>query len=267
MKKINLIVSAFLMSVSVTANANIIVPEIDGQAWIELSSEDQTAYFLNPGYGGQLFDAEYLLYNYDKNTNILNIALQTGFNINTNTINYGSKDYWGGDLALSFDGATEGDSSTFEYAIDFGEVTKGYDGQATGNNKDTDSKDQLGLYKDVTWEADSIIHFTDSNPFAMASGITPSGISFSQVGNSSGNNAGDISYYRSFSLDLGSIDVTELSASWTMSCGNDGIYGTAEIPPTSVPEPSSIALFSTGLIGLLGGLFVRRKRKPTTISD
>ena len=69
------------------------------------------------------------------------------------------------------------------------------------------------------------------------------------------------SYFQIASFDIGSLNIPQLDAHWTMSCGNDAIDGFAELKPTSVPEPSAWLLMSTGLIGLLGGVAARWKRK------
>jgi len=61
--------------------------------------------------------AEYL---YKKQGNSLAIALQTGFDVETGKQRHGRRDYYAGDLALSFDG----DSSSYEYAFDFGNTPR-----------------------------------------------------------------------------------------------------------------------------------------------
>lgn len=160
MKNSYLIASAFFLSASVTVNAGIIAPLNDG-AWSVLVEEDQNSSYLNPGCGGQLFDAEYLLYKFDEST---------------------------GDL--SFDG---------------------YEGIHQTNGTDYHS-------------------YAYSTTFNLAS----LGVSY---------------------------DITQLDAHWTMSCGNDVIEGSGEIPPVSVPEPSSWMLMSTGLLALFGGLIARRRRE------
>jgi hypothetical protein len=89
---------------------------------------------IDPGSGGQKFDTEYLFYKYDSTTNQMSIGLQTGFDVIDGKTEYGGGDYYAGDLALSFatghvnDGVTISDtsenSSTYEYAVDFGLWTK-----------------------------------------------------------------------------------------------------------------------------------------------
>lgn len=261
MNKINLITSALLMSVSVTANAGIIT-EI-GSGWEVLASEDQSTYKLTPGFGGQYFDAEYLLYKYNETSKELTVALQTGFDVtNDNHIIYNKESYWGGDIFLSFDG----DDTKFEYALDFGFAT----GTWSERNKSLATSGSIsavdsGLYDVTSYNNDT---YYNSDPFAMQSGTLigdSSSVDFNEYQgfNADGYDGNNISYVKTATFNLGllaTLDISKLDAHWTMSCGNDGITGHGEIPPTSVPEPSSIALLSTGLIGLLGGLFVRRKR-------
>jgi hypothetical protein len=273
MNKINLIASAILMSASVTANAGIIDSSVIGTGWSVMGSDDGVGNggFLDPGYGGQYFDAEYLLYKYDQSTNYISILLQTGFDIRgPRQITYGSEQYWAGDLALSFDGVTLGDSNTYEYAIDLGHAAGTWGTRGTGEEPIAGMT--AGLYSNVTWNNEVVDpQHLSSVPYNMDTGSAVSGATVDFAEGASGysttggygSGSNSTSYYMTMGFDLddlGLINISQLDAHWTMSCGNDAINGHIEIPPTSVPEPSSIALFSTGLIGLLGGLFVRRKR-------
>ena len=88
-----------------TANADPITTVFDS-SWTQIASEDYVgpSGYVNPGYGGQDFDAEYLYYKLAGTT--LSIGLQSGFNLVTGSVYYSGKTYYAGDLALSIDGNT-----------------------------------------------------------------------------------------------------------------------------------------------------------------
>ncbi len=74
--------------------------------------------------------------------------------------------YFASDLTLSFDGLPG-----YEYAVDFGLLTKDYNGNDlvstdTGND---DVLDDAGLYRMTEWDND-ILFPVESSPFAMAEG-------------------------------------------------------------------------------------------------
>lgn len=266
------ILPAVLLAASTQISASIIVPG----SWSVMGQEDQTSYNLGPGVGGQYFDAEYLLYNFNESTNVLSLALQTGFDILDNHQQFSTRNfntasgahYWGGDLALSFDGSTSGALNGYEYAIDFGMATGNYNDRSSGNA--SLGTDNAGLYQVNNW--DNNIAFPASSPFAMASGvekIASANISWGQgfatnsgFGTTRNGVTNEVSYYRTMSFDLDDIaglnvnDISQIDAHWTMSCGNDEIVGHAD-----VPEPAVIWLMISGMLGLMGSAAVRRKAK------
>ncbi|WP_286817217.1 PEP-CTERM sorting domain-containing protein [Desulfobacter sp. UBA2225] len=227
-----------------TANAASLFPAADG--WTQIANDDGS---ISPGVGGQTFDAEYLAYKLVGNT--LFVGLQAGFDLVDGHVKYtDNKDYYAGDLALSFDG----NASTYEYAFDFGLFTKDYyNGELVEADNNADGKDDFGLYSVTEWNDD--IAFTTSNPFAMDGGTMVSGANGTTAAGQDGT-----SYWRTVSFDLTSLGLTgifTLDAHWTMSCGNDAINGSADVP---VPEPATMLLFGTGLMGL-AGLQRRRMNK------
>lgn len=203
---------------------------------------------IGPGGGGQPFDAEGLYFKQSGNS--VSIGLQAGFNLITGYV-YSSvnpKHYYAGDLALSFDGNT----STYEYAVDYGLLTKDYQLDLVDADPGVgDGIDNAGFYSVSTWNNDVYAgHAAQAAPFAMTAGSLVNSLTSNMSG--SGVVGGQTSYWRTVTFDvssLGLIGATTLNAHWTMSCGNDVIKGTTIFTPP-VPEPSSFVLMMLSLMGL-----------------
>jgi len=234
MKKTALMSSAVILGLAVnSANAGLMTVFDTGvySGWDNItqgSSEDKTGSFnyVGPGVGGQAFDAEYILYNLDGS--MLQVAVQTGFDILSDSYTHtDGRDYYAGDLALSFDG----DSSTYEFAIDFGFQTYGYYGTDLDDNTE-------GLYSVTSWSDEVYSGHSEATPFAMKEGTLQDAVAFSLLGSGSESVDGEMSYYRAYEFDLsalGLIDGAQLDAHWTMSCGNDEVNGQVDIPPVPLP--------------------------------
>ncbi|MBB3167197.1 PEP-CTERM sorting domain-containing protein [Simiduia aestuariiviva] len=238
-----------LASLPMTASASLLsVWDSDWQQMTPTSGNGDGP--VGPGVGGQPFDVEFLMYKFDASTNTLHVGLQTGFDIidadNNGYTHTDGKTYYNGDLALSFDGST----SRYEYALDFGNLTKGYYGTNLGT-------DAAGLYQVSSWNTEVYSGHGVSNPFAMASGtLKVAGNSSNFTEGFATGADGKKSYYNMFSFNIGAIGLLGdfgLDAHWTMSCGNDYLDAHADV---YVPEPAPFALLGLGLLGLG---FMRRR--------
>jgi len=212
---------------------------------------DDEGHTSGPGVGGQDFDAEYFYVKLDGST--LSVGLQSGFDLYDGVQTWtDDQTYYAGDLALSFDGnVVLGDSDTYEYAFDFGFDTHSYD------NNTNYSGDDTGLYLVDEWGDDGDIHYTTSNPFAMATGDLVAGAGGATSGTESQLDW-QSTYYRIASFDISGIEnFQQLDVHWTMSCGNDVIDGS--YTPDPVPEPATMVLLGSGLVGL--ALYRRRMKK------
>ena len=215
----------------------------------------------SPGVGGQEFDAEYLFYRW--NGTVLDIALQTGFDVDDGHISYGGMDYWAGDMAISFDNDADSsapiDSTSWEYGVDFGLLTKTYGSNPSQQNIDFDSPgvdgdgiDVAGLYEVSAWDNHVYSGHHASDPYAITDIVAGSKVDVTMT---SGYDATLDTYYRTVSFDTADLGITMtgIDVHWTMSCGNDNING-----HIAVPSPASLAMVLLGLIGL-GGAQIRRR--------
>jgi len=234
------------MALSLPASASVLdFWAADG--WTVLDAEDGVGAggYVGPGWGGQAFDAEYLFYKVEGT--VLSLGLQTGFDLADGSQYYGGHWYYAGDLALAFNGGS------YNYAVDFGLVTKDYHG--TDNvGIGSGNQDAAGLYKVTEWNND--LAFAVSSPFAMDEGSLVT--SLTGASNGAEVKADGLSYYRTASFDLAALGfgVGDMSAHWTMSCGNDVVEGSA-----TVPEPSALLLMAGGLFGLIGGRKLKNRSK------
>ena len=213
--------------------------------------------FVDPGWGGQDFDAEYLFYQLNDDKTKLSIGLQTGFDIIDGKLTHGNKDYYAGDLALSFDDCG---ANGWEYGVEFGWYQQDYypdnsnDPNNDLNNNGTDNDpSEVGLYRVSAWNGDVYTGYTSSAPFAIKSGSKVSVGFTPEVC----NDAEDGSYWRIVTFDVADLvgvtgGIQNIAAHWTMSCGNDVVEGCAP-----VPEPQTLLLMGIGLLCLA---FIGRKK-------
>ncbi|MBN2037588.1 MAG: PEP-CTERM sorting domain-containing protein [Chitinispirillaceae bacterium] len=99
------------------------------------------------------------------------------------------------------------------------------------------------------WQYNSGGTLKESGTFAYATNLSDSDVGF--VGGS---------HYQISGIDLSFIGGDkEFWAHYTMECGNDNLMGRGTTH--AVPEPGSLLLFGTGLLGLIGISVIRRKKR------
>ena len=223
---------------------------------VEDTTGNQNTY-LNPGYGGQAYDAE-ALYSVMQDGKLY-IALITGHNPLTPN-NPGANSYGAGDFAISF-----GKNGVYDLGINVG---PGF-GVAGG------------VYSNPSWAYgiwDVAGNQTSTNPdmthpTSLTGGtkIGDAELSFTTVGEKGyGSWVNDLHYFYEIAIDTSLLELAGWDGSssfdihWTENCANDNIMTDVNVSSSSstsgsaVPEPGSLALLGIGMLGVLGGGTRRR---------
>jgi len=209
--------------------------------------------YLNPGYGGQAYDAEalYATIQGDK----LFIALATGHNPLTPT---SGNSYGAGDFAIDF-----GKNGSYELGINF----RNPNGVSTADKFGVNGGIyQVSAWYYGLWQAPGVYNpgqpmLSDPTSIKAGTQVGQADFAYSTLPKTGyGTYANDGHYFYEMSLDLGMLyrngwDGSAFNIHWAENCANDTILVD---PDRNVPEPGSMALFGVAMFSLLG---MRRRAK------
>lgn len=225
---------------------------------------------VDPGYGGQAYDAEALYVTWDADN--LYIALVTGHDPDT-IDNPGGNTFAAGDFALNFWDGTSDDGS-IEFGIStphFEEDTNLGSGQPPTNLRSNYSADVYRTEEGNDWQRDqywntSAVTSLNTNEIATADRVGGATMTIAKLPDRLNIGAGAKSHNHWFyeisvpTSVFGEIlsQNSDLNVSWTMNCANDVITVEDDLP--TVDEPPVWAL-----LGLTLPLVLARRRRRAAL--
>lgn len=210
---------------------------------VKYNVEDQNSSYLNPGYGGQAYDAEAIYV--ERGSSDIYVAVITGRDPNANGWRWG-------DIALDF-----GNDGNFEYGL----VTIGDEGQHQSSGiGDSGDFYQVSDWNVGIWDAPNDYNPNPTSNYAkrhptsvLAGSLLGSGeFAYSTMNGPIGSLGGN-HFFMEARIPLNLINPALLSqavtAHWTMGCANDWIQ--VDPVPANVPEPGLPVLLFAGIVGML----------------
>lgn len=223
--------------------------------------------YLNPGYGGQAYDAEAMYVAWDVGN--LYIGIMTGHSPLTAN-NPARNSYGAGDIAIDF-----GINGIFEYGVELlgsATTTRGhvYSGVNWAVGLFRSNGSWTGYYDPAL--AGNRAKADATHPTSILSGtdVGTGVVQYTTIGQTNfGAWPGDLHYFYEVSVPLSSFGADWANGSnfrvhWTQNCANDSIWVDATATRLStgttgtVPEPGTLALLPLGMIGLAA----LRRNKP-----